>query len=122
MRDLERPWCLSVDCDVLPCGDRAEPMQKRETLVGVLDKAIAILQVFSPEETILTPTREGKPNASLLAHCLSSATKGYYVVRRDCYMDTPPNERICTDSEPLEELCQIALDIRHAGPWPVRAK
>ncbi len=30
-------------------------MQKRETLVGVLDKAIAILQVFSPEETILTP-------------------------------------------------------------------
>src|SRR5258705_5668377 len=30
-------------------------MQKRETQVGVLDKALAILQVFSREETMLIP-------------------------------------------------------------------
>lgn len=30
-------------------------MQERETLVGVFDKAMAILQVFSREETMLTP-------------------------------------------------------------------
>ncbi len=36
---------------------------------------------------------------------------GYYVGRRDCSMGTPPNERIYTDSELLEELCQIAQDV-----------
>lgn len=30
-------------------------MQERETQVGVLDKVMAILQVFSREETLLTP-------------------------------------------------------------------
>ena len=39
------------------------------------------------------------------------ATRGYYVGRRDCYMDTPPNERIYTDTKLLEELRQIALDL-----------
>lgn len=34
---------------------KAEAMQERETQVGVLDKAMAILQVFSREETLLTP-------------------------------------------------------------------
>jgi hypothetical protein len=39
------------------------------------------------------------------------AAKGYYVGRRDCSMDTPPNERIYAEGEPLEELCQIAQDV-----------
>ncbi len=39
------------------------------------------------------------------------AAKGYYVGRRDCFMDTPSNERIYTDSELLEELRQIAQDV-----------
>ena len=39
------------------------------------------------------------------------AAKGYYVGRRDCSMGTPPNERIYTESELLEELRQIALDV-----------
>lgn len=36
---------------------------------------------------------------------------GYYVGRRDCSMGTPPNERVYTDGELLEELRQIALDV-----------
>ncbi len=36
--------------------------------------------------------------------------KGYYVGRRDCFMDTHSHQRIYTDSELLEELCQIAQD------------
>jgi hypothetical protein len=39
------------------------------------------------------------------------AAIGYYVGRRDCFMDTSPNERIYTDGELLEELRQIAQDV-----------
>lgn len=52
-------------------------MQKRETQVGVLDKAIAILQVFSREETMLTPheiatrTHLALPTVYRLAQALS---------------------------------------------------
>jgi len=52
-------------------------MQKRETQVGVLDKAIANLQVFSREETMLTPrematrTHLSLPTVYRLAQALS---------------------------------------------------
>src|SRR5258706_15558979 len=53
-------------------------MQKRETQVGVLDKALAILQVFSREETMLTPrematrTHLSLPTVYRLAQALST--------------------------------------------------
>jgi DNA-binding IclR family transcriptional regulator len=53
-------------------------MQKRETQVGVLDKALAILQAISREETILTPrematrTHLSLPTVYRLAQALST--------------------------------------------------
>jgi hypothetical protein len=48
---------------------------------------------------------------ALVAFSHPDAVHGYYVGRRDCYMGTPVNERIYTDTELLEELRQIALDV-----------
>src|SRR2546421_702583 len=57
---------------------KAKTMQKRETQVGVLDKALAILQAFSREETMLTPrematrTQLSLPTVYRLAQALST--------------------------------------------------
>ncbi len=52
------------------------------------------------------------PGVTTLVTCSHpDAAKGYYVGRRDCFMDMPSNERIYTDSRLLEELCQIAQDV-----------
>jgi hypothetical protein len=62
---------------------------------------------------LLSPqTGQLRPDVTALFTCSHpDAAKGYYVGRRDCFMGTPPNERIYTDSELLEELCQIAQDL-----------
>jgi hypothetical protein len=48
---------------------------------------------------------------ALVTFTYPAAAKGYYVGRRDCSMDTPPNERIHSESELLEEPRQIAQDV-----------
>jgi hypothetical protein len=45
-------------------------------------------------------TGQLRPDVTALVTCShSDAAKGYYVGCRDCFMDTPSNERIYTDSE-----------------------
>jgi hypothetical protein len=67
--------------------------------------------------------RGDKPplDTHLVANLKQDAAKGYYVGRRDCFRDTPSNERIYTDSKLLEELCQIAQDVmgypNEENPW-----
>ncbi len=62
---------------------------------------------------LLSPqTGQLRPHVTALVICSHpDATKGYYVGRRECFMDTPSNRRIYTDSELLEELRQIAQDV-----------
>ncbi len=62
--------------------------------------------LLSPETGVI---RSDISALATFAH--PDAAKGYYVRRRDCSMGTPPNERIYTESELLEELCQIAQDV-----------
>lgn len=47
----------------------------------------------------------------LVVNLKRDAAKGYYVGRRDCFMDTPSHQRIYTDSKLVEELCQTAQDV-----------
>jgi hypothetical protein len=48
---------------------------------------------------------------TLITFTHPDARHGYYVGRRDRCMNTPPNEGIYTDTELLEQLRQIALDL-----------
>ncbi len=61
---------------------------------------------------LLSPqTGQLRPDVTALVTCSHpDAAKGYYVGRRDCFMDTPSHQRIYTDSELLKELCQTAQD------------
>ena len=56
---------------------------------------------------LLSPqTGQPRPEVTTLVTLTHPDTvHGYYVGRRDCSMGTPPNERIYTDTELLEELC-----------------
>lgn len=62
---------------------------------------------------ILSPqTGQIRPDVTaLVTFTHPDIAHGYYVGRRDCFMGTPPNERVYTDGELLEELRQIALDV-----------
>ncbi len=62
---------------------------------------------------LLPQTGKLDSNVSALFTCSHpDAARGYYVGRRDCFMDTISPQLIYTDSELLEELRQIALDLK----------
>ena len=66
---------------------------------------------------LLSPqTGQLRPDVTSLLTCTHpDAAKGYYVGRRDCFLDPVPDQRITTESELLEELRSIALDLRESS-------
>ncbi len=63
---------------------------------------------------LLSPqTGQLRTDVTALVTCSHpDAAKGYYVGRRDCFMDTLSHQRIYTDSQLCEELREIAHDLR----------
>ncbi len=61
---------------------------------------------------LLQQTGQLRPDVTaLVTFTHPDAAKGYYIGRRGCYMDIPSSEPIYTDTELMEELLQIALDV-----------